>query len=60
MFTDTSKIPVSEAGGFRDDFYGPHGREWVVVSETLVVAGMSALVAVKVKEGEEDSGGHVL
>ena len=33
---------------YSDDFYGPHGREWVDVSATLVGAGTSALVAIKV------------
>merc|ERR1712194_245908 len=32
---------------YSDDFYGPHGREWVKVSATLVGIS-SALVAVKV------------
>ena len=34
---------------YSDDFYGPHGREWVEVSATLVGAGTRSLVAVKVK-----------
>ena len=33
---------------YSDDFYGPHGREWVDVKATLIGAGTSALVAVKV------------
>ena len=34
---------------YSDDFYGPHGREWVEVSATLVGAGTASLQAVKVK-----------
>ena len=33
---------------YSDDFYGSHGREWVQISATLVGAGTSSLVAVKV------------
>jgi hypothetical protein len=45
----SEKLEQLEGIWYSDDFYGPHGREWVVVSATLVGAGTSALVAVKVK-----------
>ena len=43
------RLQKMEGIWYSDDFYGPHGREWVVVSATLVGAGTSSLVAVKVK-----------
>ena len=43
------KLEQMEGMWYSDDFYGPHGREWVQVSATLVGAGAAALVAVKVK-----------
>lgn len=43
-----AKLEGMEGIWYSDDFYGPHGREWVEVSATLVGAGTSALVAVKV------------
>merc|ERR1740117_1559989 len=52
---DTARSPLlerleaMEGFWYSDDFYGPHGREWVQVSATLVGAGTSSLVAVKVK-----------
>ena len=45
----SEKLEQLEGIWYSDDFYGPHGREWVVVSATLVGAGTSSLVAVKVK-----------
>ena len=42
------RLKQMEGIWYSDDFYGPHGREWVQVSATLVGAGTSALVAVKV------------
>ena len=42
------KLEQIEGMWYSDDFYGPHGREWVEVSATLVGAGTSSLVAVKV------------
>lgn len=42
------KLEAMEGIWYSDDFYGPHGREWVDVKATLVGAGSSALVAVKV------------
>lgn len=42
------KLESMEGIWYSDDFYGPHGREWVEVSATLVGAGTSSLVAVKV------------
>lgn len=42
------KLEHLEGMWYSDDFYGFHGREWVEVSATLVGAGTSSLVAVKV------------
>lgn len=42
------RLEQMEGIWYSDDFYGPHGREWVDVSATLVGAGTSALVAIKV------------
>ena len=42
------KLAQFEGFWYSDDFYGPHGREWVEVKPTLVGAGTSSLVAVKV------------
>ena len=42
------KLEGMEGMWYSDDFYGPHGREWVEVSATLVGAGTSSLVAIKV------------
>merc|ERR1712023_277512 len=42
------EIEEMEGIWYSDDFYGRHGREWVEVRATLVGAGSSALVAVKV------------
>ena len=42
------KLEDMEGIWYSDDFYGPHGREWVDVSATLVGSGTAALVAVKV------------
>jgi hypothetical protein len=43
------RLEQMEGIWFSDDFYGPHGREWVDVSTTLVGASAaSSLVAVKV------------
>lgn len=43
------RLEQMEGIWFSDDFYGPHGREWVDVSATLVgPSAASALVAVKV------------
>lgn len=42
------RLEQMEGIWYSDDFYGVHGREWVEVSATLVGAGTSALVAVKV------------
>jgi len=44
----TDKLEQAEGMWYSDDFYGPHGREWVKVSATLVGTGTSALVAVKI------------
>ena len=44
----SERLEQMEGIWYSDDFYGPHGREWVEVSATLVGAGTSALVAVKV------------
>lgn len=45
----TDKLERVEGIWYSDDFYGPHGREWVTVSATLVGdTGASALVAVKI------------
>ena len=43
------KLEALEGMWYSDDFYGPHGREWVEVSATLVGAGLPSLVAIKVK-----------
>ena len=45
----SERTGLKEGIWYSDDFYGPNGREWVEVSATLVGAGTSALVAVKVK-----------
>lgn len=42
------RLQKMEGIWYSDDFYGSHGREWVQISATLVGAGMSSLVAVKV------------
>ena len=42
------RLEEMEGIWYSDDFYGRHGREWVEVRATLVGAGSSALVAVKV------------
>lgn len=42
------KLEAMEGIWYSDDFYGPHGREWVEVSATLVGAGASSLIATKV------------
>ena len=44
----SERLEEMEGIWYTDDFYGPHGREWVEVSATLVGAGTAALVAVKV------------
>lgn len=44
----TEKLEQAEGMWYSDDFYGPHGREWVKVSATLLGTGTSALVAVKI------------
>ena len=46
----TEKLEAMEGLWYSDDFYGPHGREWVKVSAQLLVgeAATSILVAVKV------------
>jgi len=45
----TEKLERAEGMWYSDDFYGPHGREWVKVSATLIATtGTSALVAVKI------------
>ena len=46
------QLEAMEGFWYSDDFYGIHGREWVEVSATLVGAGTSSLVAVKVKGDE--------
>lgn len=43
------RLEEMEGMWYSDDFYGPHGREWVEVSATLVGAGTASLQAVKVK-----------
>jgi len=43
------RIEGMEGIWYSDDFYGPHGREWVEVSATLLGAGTASLVAVKAK-----------
>jgi hypothetical protein len=47
-----------EGIGYLDNFHGPHGREWVQVSATLVGAGTSALVAIKVSGDANVTSGH--
>ena len=42
------RLQKMEGIWYSDDFYGSHGREWVQISATLVGAGTSSLVAVKV------------
>ena len=42
-----SQLEDLEGIWYSDDFYGPHGREWVEVSATLVGAGTRSLQAVK-------------
>jgi len=45
----TEKLQEMEGLWYSDDFYGPHGREWVKISSTLLgERATSALVAVKV------------
>mmetsp|Transcript_3837 Transcript_3837/g.7633 ORF Transcript_3837/g.7633 Transcript_3837/m.7633 type:complete len:161 (+) Transcript_3837:491-973(+) len=45
----TEKIEEMEGLWYSDDFYGPHGREWVKMSASLVgETATSALVAIKV------------
>ena len=45
----SERTGLKEGIWYSDDLYGPHDREWVKVSETLVGTGTSALVVVKVK-----------
>ena len=42
------RLEQMEGMWYSDDFYGPHGREWVEVRATLIGAGTSSLVAIKV------------
>lgn len=42
------KLEAMEGIWYFDDFYGPHGREWVEMSATLIGAGTSSLQAIKV------------
>ena len=47
----TEKLEEMEGLWYSDDFYGPHGREWVQISAQLTLDGLTAttnLVAVKV------------
>lgn len=55
----TEKLEQVEGIWYSDDFYGPHGREWVTVSATLVGdTGTSALVAVKITGDANVPSGH--
>jgi len=54
----TDKLEQAEGMWYSDDFYGPHGREWVKVSATLVGSGTSALVAVKITGDPNIPSGH--
>lgn len=42
------RLQKMEGIWYSDDFYGSHGREWVQISATLVGAGTSSLIAIKV------------
>ena len=52
------RLEQMEGIWYSDDFYGPHGREWVTVSATLVGAGTASLVAVKVTGDANIPSGH--
>ena len=52
------RLEQMEGIWYSDNFYGPHGREWVQVSATLVGAGTSALVAIKVSGDANVPSGH--